>query len=277
MFIDISTYVGHWPFRRLINNSLDALDLLARKHGITHMVVANLNGFFYKDANDANLELLEELEEYSGKTEFLPLAVVNPTYPEWEKDAREMVKYGFSGFELVPVYHRYSLAPEMLYDEYSPKHRALEIINLAEVLDVPVRICAGFENYRGRSKLDSYINLNSDDYSALLSRNQRTHVFVTSFSPLMADEKFSQLLKTRRNTYFDATCFAYDIIDEQISESVSELTDREQLCYGSLSPFNYMEPTLLKFELAKGLDFEKAKIAPARAFKQLRQYIEKKQ
>ncbi|MBQ2743880.1 MAG: hypothetical protein IJF32_13905 [Oscillospiraceae bacterium] len=270
MFIDISTYIGHWPFRRLINNSLDALDSLAQKHGITHMVVANLNGFFYKDANDANLELLEELERYSGKTEFLPLAVVNPAYPEWEKDAHEMIKRGFAGFELAPVYHKYSLAPEMLYDEYSPKHRALEVINLAEELDVPVRICASFENNRGRSELDSYTNLNSDDYFALLSKNRNTHVFVTSFSPFMVNEKFSQLLKTRKNTYFDATCFGSDIIDEKISEGVLKAIDREQLCYGSLSPFNYMEPTLLKFELAKGLDFEAAKTASARAFKSLR-------
>ena len=78
MFLDMSTYVGHWPFRNIRYNTLEGLDTLAQKYDITHMVVANINGFFYKDANTANLELLEWLNHYHGKTQFLPLAVVNP-------------------------------------------------------------------------------------------------------------------------------------------------------------------------------------------------------
>ena len=34
MFIDINTYVGHWPFRNLKYNTLDGLDALAQKHDI---------------------------------------------------------------------------------------------------------------------------------------------------------------------------------------------------------------------------------------------------
>ena len=105
MLIDINTYVGHWPFRNLRHNTLQELDALAQRHEVTHMVVANLNGFFYKDANTANLELLEELQAYHGKTVFLPMAIVNPTYPEGEADARDMIAAGFAGFELVPLYH----------------------------------------------------------------------------------------------------------------------------------------------------------------------------
>ena len=77
MFIDISTYIGHWPFRNLKYNTLEGLDHLAQDAGITHMVVANLHGLFYKDANVANLELLEALKAYQGKTKFLALAMVD--------------------------------------------------------------------------------------------------------------------------------------------------------------------------------------------------------
>ena len=48
MFIDVNTYVGHWPFRELTGNTLDGLDKLAQANGITHMVVSNIEGFFYK-------------------------------------------------------------------------------------------------------------------------------------------------------------------------------------------------------------------------------------
>ena len=100
MFIDVNTYVGHWPYRNTKYNTLDGLDVIAQKYDITHMVVANITGFFYKDANTANLELLDELKNYKGKTTFLPMAIVNPTYPAWEKDARDMIAKGFAGFEI---------------------------------------------------------------------------------------------------------------------------------------------------------------------------------
>ena len=267
MFIDISTYVGHWPFRNLRYNTLSGLDELAGRYGITHMVVANINGFFYKDANTSNLELLEELKSYTGKTVFLPMAIVNPTYPAWEKDARDMIKAGFAGFELAPIYHGYSLAPELLFDEYSPKHRALEVINLAEELGVPVRICSGIENFRGRSALDNYNNIKGDDYFALLSKNENVHVFVTSFSPLAAGEHFKKLLETRKNTYFDTTQF--ETLGNKAGENTLKVIDDSQLCFGSLSPFNYMEANLLRMEFTPEFNADKMKTTAKRAFKSL--------
>ena len=269
MFIDINTYVGHWPFRNLKYNTLEGLGKLAQEYGVTHMVVANLNGFFYKDANTANLELLEELKNYSRNTEFLPLAIVNPAYPAWESDARQMIKLGFAGFELAPLYHGYSLAPEMLYDEYAPKHRALELLNLAEELDVPVRICAGIENFRGRSPYDTYENIKGEDYFALLSKNKNVHVFVTSFSPISAGEHFSKLLKERENTYFDLTQVAPLYSKNYVIRTLENVSNK-QLCFGSLSPFCYMSAELIKMEYVPEFDGEAMRTNAAHAFKKLR-------
>lgn len=267
MFIDINAYVGHWPFRNLEFNTLSGLDTLAREYDITHMVVANLNGIFYKDANVANLELLEELSAYNGKTKFIPMAIVNPAYPGWERDARDMIKSGFAGFELAPIYHGYSLGTEMLFDECRPKHRALDVIKLAEELDVPVRICAGFENFRGRSPLDNYKNLTGEDYFALLSKNENVHVFVTSFFPCAAGAHFKKLLETRKNTYFDTTQF--DTFGNKAAENTLKIIDASQLCFGSLSPFNYMEANLLRMEFTPEFDAEKMKTNAKRAFENL--------
>lgn len=268
MFIDINAYIGHWPYRNIKYNTLDGLDTLARKYDITHMVVANVNGFFYKDANTANLELLEELKEYKGETVFLPMAVVNPTYPEWEKDARDMIAQGFVGFEMAPIYHDYSLAPEWLYDKYATEHRALKVLELAEELDVPVRITAGFENFRCRSSRDNYNNIGGGDYFALLSKNMNAHVFVTSFSPLSSGEQFGNLIAERKNTYFDTTQF--ETINNTLGERVMSRVSRDQLCFGSLSPFNYVEANLLRMEYTPEFDAAAMKTNAARAFKSLR-------
>ncbi len=268
MLIDINTYVGHWPFRNLRCNTLEGLDRLAQQYDVTHMVVANINGFFYKDANTANLELLEELKSYRGKTVFLPMAIVNPTYPAWEKDARNMIAAGFAGFELAPVYHGYSLAPEMPYDAYYPVQYALPVLNLAEELDVPVRICASIENFRGRSQMDSFNNITGEEYFSLLNRNKNVHVFCTSFAPAAAGEHFSALLKERKNTYFDTT--QVTVTNVAGGKPTLRIIDPQQLCFGSLSPFNYMEAALIRTNYCPDFDFEQIRSNPARAFKALR-------
>ncbi len=266
MFIDINAYVGHWPFRNLEFNTLEGLDTLAREYDITHMVVANLNGLFYKDANVANLELLEELSAYSGKTKFIPMAIVNPVYPGWERDARDMIAAGFCGFELVPLYHGYSLAPEMLYDRYSPVHRAGKVMELASELGVPVRICASFENFRGRSELDTTKNIAADDYVALISKYENVPLLATGFSMFAAGGKLSELTKSRKNIFFDTTATA--MLDSKLSERAKANVPEEQMCFGSLSPFNYIETNLIRTELS-GLDAEKIKGNGKKAFKNL--------
>ena len=267
MFIDMSTYVGHWPFRNIRYNTLEGLDTLAQKYEITHMVVSNINGFFYKDSNTAKLELLQWLKNYQGKTQFLPLAVVNPRYPTWEKDARDMIAAGFVGFEIAPVYHGYSMAPEIVFDHFNPIHYGKLVLDLAEELDVPVRICSSIEDFRGRGEMDPKNNITGDEYYALLSANTNTHVFATSFPPEKSGDRLSALLKTRKNTYFDLTLF--DPFWGIGCDPVNNVVAPEQLAYGSLSPFNYMECSLLRGFYGE-FDFEAMKTNAARAFKSLR-------
>lgn len=270
MFIDVSTYIGHWPFRNLENNTLDGLDKLAQDNGITHMMVANIEGFFYKDANRANLSLLKQLKAYTGKTVFLPFAIINPTYAQWEKDARDMIAAGFVGFEIAPTYHFYSFAPEMVFDSFTPVHRAKEVLDLAQALDVPVRVCTSIENYRSRSPYESYQNPTANDIFAMLNANKDTHVFVTSFSPAALGPTLGTLVKERKNTYFELTALAPGALHSDGAANAMKMLSVDQLCYGSLAPFQYMEPTLITLEYEKAIHADAAKHAPARAFKSLR-------
>ncbi|MBE6913227.1 MAG: hypothetical protein E7473_11955 [Ruminococcaceae bacterium] len=249
MLIDINSYCGHWPFRNVSENSLIGLSELALDNGITHMVVANINGFFYKDANTANIELYEQMKEYSGEMHFLPLAIVNPTYPEWENDAIKMLELGFCGFELAPRYHGYSLAPEMLYDEYMPKHRAREVLSLAEKYDVPVRICASVENFRGRSRMDTQDNLYNDELFALLSANRNVNVMITGFNPAVIDDKLCGLIKERGKTYFDITQVEGFMINN-VKTAMAKV-DAKYFCFGSGLPFQYAETNVVKLFFSK--------------------------
>ena len=265
MFIDVSAYVGHWPFRKLSDNRLSQLDLLAQENGITHMAVANIEGFFYKDAHQANLSLLMEWKNYQGETVFLPLAVVNPTYPEWERDARNMIEAGFAGLEIAPYYHFYFFGPTEVNDGY--EHPACQVLKLAKELDVPVRICTSIENYRARSRFEKDYNPSAEEICQLLSAEPDAHVFITGFHPGNMNMELRELVRRRKHTYFDLTAMAPGALKTDAIAEVLENLDPNQLCYGSLSPFQYMEPTLIAMEYENALDAELVKKAPARAFK----------
>ena len=108
MIIDVNTYIGHWPFRQLRNNTAKGLIDVMDETGITVACVSSVHSIFYKDTQEGNRELFNEIAPY--KERFLPYAVINPVYPGWKKDFLTCIKdMNMKGLELYPYYHQYNL------------------------------------------------------------------------------------------------------------------------------------------------------------------------
>jgi uncharacterized protein len=84
MSIDCHTYIGHWPFRQLRGNTPQGLISYMDRFGIERSMVANLDGVFYRNPQPANEDLSAAIKQFRGK--FIPFAVINPSYPDWEHD-----------------------------------------------------------------------------------------------------------------------------------------------------------------------------------------------
>jgi hypothetical protein len=56
MLIDINSFVGHWPFKRLHSNNCDGLLERMNEYGVDLSIVTNLHGVFYKNTQSANEE-----------------------------------------------------------------------------------------------------------------------------------------------------------------------------------------------------------------------------
>lgn len=109
MLIDINAYVGHWPFKQLKYNTCK--DLLSRmdQFGVSQSVVTNLNGLFYKNTQNANNELFNEIRSLRQEKRLLPFAIINPVFPGWENDFKKCVAWRVRGVKLYPQYHDYDL------------------------------------------------------------------------------------------------------------------------------------------------------------------------
>ncbi|MDR9825047.1 hypothetical protein RCJ22_05420, partial [Vibrio sp. FNV 38] len=150
---------------------------------------------------------------------------VNPTYPEWEREARAMIDAGFKGFEIAPQYHLYSFRPQIPYDTFVPVHYAAPVIKLAAELDVPVRVCTSFENYRARSNYEKHENPDAGDLLALMGVDPDAHLLITSCNAgAVADAA-----KKRPNTYFDITAVAASAINTKSCEFLTAAVSDDQI------------------------------------------------
>lgn len=238
MIIDTSAYLGHWPFRKVPGASPAKLDQLAQKSGISHMLVASLDALFYKDVMDGNRKLAAELAGYQGKTRFIPLAVINPAYPAWQKDLHECLdELGFAGLELAPVYHNYAVAKE-----------GVRAFKLAESLGIPVRLNFEFENVRQHSHLDPARLLTEADFKALLAAGKGT-LIVNSALPHLFEPDLVSLVKARDNVFFDI--FRLDDFATTSLPDALDLFGLKHFCLGTRTPFSYAEPQLVKLRFSQ--------------------------
>lgn len=243
MLIDVSCYAGHWPFRMLKNNSVQGVCDNAEKHGITHVVLASLNSVFYKDPGDGNRELMEEIKACKTPVKILPLAVVNPMRPNWEKFARKAIlEEGFCGFEIFPDYHGYGFLPH--FSTYERTYPAAQVMKLAKELDVPVRICVAFENYRQRHYMDMQSDVPGKDIFPLLNEYPGVSVIITGASIGSLGDDIKKYVEEHDNIFFDIS--RLDGYAYHPTKGLLNYTDVSHLCFGSLSPFQYIEPNLLK-------------------------------
>ena len=142
------SYLGHWPFRNLRNNTAQTLSKAA-ENGITHMLVSSLNAIFYK-VPCAETSSLSEQEALTAKRCFCR-AAINPTYTAWKKDLTVCIKdYGFKGISCsryITVIRSGIIRKAIIMSRAPPGVIAYELGGV-------VRINAGFENFRQRHMLD---------------------------------------------------------------------------------------------------------------------------
>lgn len=146
MLIDCNTYIGHWPFRQLRNNTcasrLEQMDQM----NVDLALISNLNGIFYKDTQAANQELYEEIRsDRTFKNRFIPFAVINPIFSGWKDDFNQSVgEYGMKGIRLYPKYHKYEL----------DHPNCIELVEMARDHDLPVSLSLRMVDSRPSSWLD---------------------------------------------------------------------------------------------------------------------------
>jgi predicted TIM-barrel fold metal-dependent hydrolase len=244
MRVDIHAYIGHWPFRQLRGNTCVGLLSNMLRYGIDRAMIANIHGIFYKNTQPANEELAEAVKPYPS--EFIPFAVINPTYAGWEHDLEICRrKFGFKGVRLYPQYH-----------DYPPSDpRCATAVRMATGLGMTVAFSVRLVDDRQRSWLDPGKPITLDEIAAVIERVPDGRFLILNAALPAAAGASAQVFK-RANVLFD-TVYAtgtrvefgsYDLAGAIATYGV------HKFAFGTAAPFREPVTALLRIEVAKEID-----------------------
>lgn len=231
---DINSAIGHWPFRKIPNQTATELRSMLESRGISGAAVANINGLFYKNCHDANLELATEIDKH--KDFFCGVATLNPRYAAWDRDIVACKqKLGFKALRLVPQYHGYRLGdPE-----------SIEIAKAAVELNLPIMIPLRVVDLRQRHILDTNRSVMFDEVCALLDAVPECTVIYTESARRQAGHELSSKYP---GLYFEMSRLP-SVMGQFIAKLVKSI-GADRILFGTGAPFKSISSALLKLEHA---------------------------
>lgn len=133
--IDLTAFLGTWPWRLQASADVAALGALADRLGLSALCVSHIGSVFGFDTRSGNEVLLQSVQT---DTRLLPFAVLNPTRPDADSELSWALAAGARGVRLTPGYHGYRLSDPAVTDF------------LDGIGTLPLHVCARLDDERLR-------------------------------------------------------------------------------------------------------------------------------
>jgi predicted TIM-barrel fold metal-dependent hydrolase len=164
--IDVSAFVGSYPFRRVPCTSARALRRALERINITEAWVTHLPGLFWRDPGEGNPWLYRTCDE---EPRFRPVPLVHPGLPGWERELDEAVRRRAPAVRCDPGY--LALAPA------GPEMRAL--VRSAAEHRLALLLAVRLEDGRQRHPNDVAPELPAASVRQLLREHSAARLLVT--------------------------------------------------------------------------------------------------
>lgn len=174
--IDVSTFIGSYPFRYVPHPTPDALIRVLDREELEGAWVGHLPSVFYRDPTLGNAELFAELQPFSHRLKAVP--AIRPDWPGWEAALRDAQSAGAPAIRAYPT--QWSLGP------HDPRMRELAIA--AGEMGMSLVLTVRFEDLRQRHSLDVGGDLSAAAIRALARASDSVRLVVTAAGREMIEE-----------------------------------------------------------------------------------------
>ncbi|HVX42005.1 MAG TPA: hypothetical protein VHB25_20755 [Gemmatimonadaceae bacterium] len=193
--IDVSAFIGAYPFRFVPHPEPDVLLRVLDREGIDAAWVGHLPSAFYRDPTPGNVELVKQLAPHAARLRAVP--TVRPDWPHWEDAVRAAAEEGAPAIRAYPP--QWGLGPN---DE-----RMRELALAAGASGMALLLTVKFEDLRQRHAMDVAGDLSAAAVRSIARAGDAVRVVVTAASREMIEEVHWGLTPAEQGrVYWDISC-----------------------------------------------------------------------
>ena len=244
---DCNCFTGNWPFYKVRYNTVEKIQSLHQRIGITGGFISACESIFYQDPYEAEVDLAKELEG----TPYYHTAILNPTLPGWQESLKHCVEdLHIKAVRLIPTYHKYSLTDPMM----------AEVMAAIKSYDLPLLLTLRLRDERCMYMFQADF-VNKEAVAAFLAQYTDVVTLLTDTSAYEL-EQFKDVFAERDNLFADCSglkdgLFAADRAYEAIGD---------KLVYGSAAPLLEMQASFYNITMAPLDEDVKTKILSGEKF-----------
>jgi predicted TIM-barrel fold metal-dependent hydrolase len=176
MTVDVSTFVGPYPFRPVPDATPDGLLRAMDRLAIATAWVGHLPSVFYRDPRPGTADLLKLLAPHADR--LVPVPTVHPGLPAWPADLRVAVDSGAPAVRVYPGHQGLHPAGGEMRD----------LLDAAAAAGLAVVLTVKLEDVRQRHPLDTAPDLSAAAVRALARHAAGARLLVTHADRTLVEE-----------------------------------------------------------------------------------------
>lgn len=240
MIIDITSFLGKWPFwnnKHMDENGYNLIEMM-NNFKIDKSIIISSRSIFYDD-REGNEIVFNAVKKFPNR--LIPSVTINPNNKYLNDQIfyiKKCIKRGAKLIRLYPLYHGYKLS--------SDNYNLSQIIKYANInhcpICIPIRLLMNW----------GFPSLKIEEVILFIRSFPKVTFIVDSFN-FSEFNPILRLVKDLGNTYITTTCLTiYNGIEKVIIESGSKF-----LLFGTANPIQNPACNLIKVRKAKIDDFVK--------------------
>ncbi len=226
--IDVSVFIGNFPFRRLAVTTPGELREMLKSEKIDCVLVSSIEGIFYEEPQIANEELFAQLADKF----IMPVAVLNPTLANWQRSLlRCREQYQIRAVKLHPNYHHYNLTDVA----------ARNMIKAVGEAGLPVIVQLRIQDIRSHHPLMQIPDVRVTDVIEVAEVLPEVHIVLGGIKWAEATSQAAKI-KPLPNLWLD-------ISHIETVDALRRLIDvygTERILFGTHTPFFYVRSAIIK-------------------------------
>ena len=235
MRIDVTAFVGAYPFRRVPGTSAEAVLAAMDRTGIDEAWITHLPGIFWRDPHDGNRWLLDTGAAHSR---LRPVPAVQPEITGWERALAAARDAGAPAVRADPTY--YGIAPA------GPAMRALAAA--CGDAGVPLALAVRLEDGRQRHPNDAAGELPAAAVRALVRSSPSVRLLVTHADrPFVEEVHFGATPEEAARIWWDIT-WIWGPPEDHL-QTLLRTVGAERFVFGTGQPLRIPENGVAKLDL----------------------------